>query len=131
MKQRCYNRNNPAYQYYGGKGIQICAPWLNDFMAFKEWSLNDGYNENLSIDRIDPSAGYSPDNCRWVTMRQQQNNKLNSMFVVIGEEKHTIAEWADLTGTNKQTLYDKFYRLMDQLGVENKDVVSFEIKLLR
>lgn len=129
MKQRCYNRNTPAYRYYGGNGIKICDPWLNDFANFKKWSLSNGYNDSLSIDRIDPSAGYGPENCRWATTKQQQNNKLNSMFVVVGDEKHTIAEWAELTGTNKQTLYDKFYRLMEQLGVENKDAVSFEIKL--
>lgn len=69
MKQRCYNPNNQHYQWYGGKGIAICDEWLgnNGLQNFFEWSLSHGYNENLTIDRIDSSKGYSPDNCQWVT----------------------------------------------------------------
>lgn len=78
MKQRCYNPNNQHYAYYGGKGVAICDEWLNDngLQNFIEWSLNNGYNEDLTIDRIDSSKGYSPNNCRWVT------NSFNSARVL-------------------------------------------------
>jgi hypothetical protein len=129
MKQRCYNKNNSAYKYYGGKGIVICKNWKNDFSVFRDWALQNKYKENISsIDRINPNGNYCPENCRWVSLKKQQNNKLNSMFVIIDNKKLTIAEWAEKTKTNKQTLYDKFYRLINQLGLENKNVSRFEIK---
>lgn len=69
MKQRCYNPNNQHYSIYGGKGIKICDEWLNKngLQNFIEWSLNNGYEEHLTIDRINSSADYSPQNCRWIT----------------------------------------------------------------
>lgn len=75
MKQRCYNPNNQHYQWYGAKGITICDEWLGDngWQNFFGWSLRHGYNENLTIDRIDSSKGYSPDNCQWIT--QSENSK--------------------------------------------------------
>ena len=128
MKQRCNNKNNPAYKYYGGKGVKICSLWLDDYLKFKDWSLANGYEDEFaSIDRIDPDGNYEPKNCRWVTLKKQQNNKLNSMFVIINNEKLTVAEWAEKTESNKQTLYDKFYRLLAQLGIENSTVKEFNI----
>ncbi len=128
MKQRCNNDKNPAYKWYGGKGVCICTQWLESFEAFREWAISNGFKDGLSIDRINPDGGYNPGNCRWITMKKQANNKLNSMFIVIDDEKFTIAEWAERSKSNKPSLYDKFYRLLEQLGVENKDVLSFEIK---
>lgn len=66
MKQRCYNPNSDAYIFYGGKGIEFYEEWKN-FSVFQEWALSHGYEEELSIDRIKPENGYSPENCRWVT----------------------------------------------------------------
>lgn len=75
MKQRCYNPNGQPYPLYGGRGITICDEWLGDngLQNFFDWSLSHGYNENLTIDRIDSSKGYSPDNCQWIT--QSENSK--------------------------------------------------------
>ena len=78
MKQRCYNENNPSYEHYGGKGITICDEWLSSFDAFKEWAEKHGYNEDLPhndgdkqpIDRINPAKGYCPENCRWISARE-------------------------------------------------------------
>lgn len=127
IKQRCYNKNNPAFSWYGGKGIRMNTLWRESFNAFREWSINNGYNDNLSIDRINPEGGYEPINCRWTTIKQQQNNKGNSFFIKINGERLTVAEWAEKTKTKKQSLYDKIYRLLDQLGIENKSVINIEI----
>ncbi len=75
MKERCYKPNNDNYKYYGGLGIVICDEWLNSFSAFANWSMSHGYADNLTIDRIDNTKGYCPDNCRWITIQEQQKNK--------------------------------------------------------
>ena len=75
MKQRCYNTNRPNYQYYGGRGITICDEWLNSPQAFYDWAMANGYQENLTIDRIDNDGNYDPQNCQWVSMKEQATNK--------------------------------------------------------
>ena len=75
MKKRCYNMEHISYKNYGGRGICICNEWLHDFAAFRDWAMSHGYRDDLSIDRIDNDKGYSPDNCRWATAKEQNNNK--------------------------------------------------------
>lgn len=75
MHTRCYNPRFFAYKHYGGRGIAICPEWKNDFQAFHDWAMANGYRDNLSIDRINNDMGYSPDNCRWATTAEQNNNK--------------------------------------------------------
>src|SRR5690606_10465631 len=77
MKQRCTQKSHYAYKDYGGRGIKICDEWIDDFKAFYDWSMSNGYEEGLTIDRINNDDGYSPENCRWTTMRVQNTNKRN------------------------------------------------------
>ena len=83
IKQRCFNRNNKSFQYYGGRGITMSNEWRKDYAAFRDWAMENGYDENAqvgecTIDRIDVNGNYEPSNCRWVSMKEQNKNKRNS-----------------------------------------------------
>ena len=75
MRSRCYSKNNPAYKYYGGRGIRVCDEWMQDVDAFIDWSLENGYKNDLQIDRIDNDGDYKPSNCRWVSAGVNCKNK--------------------------------------------------------
>lgn len=75
MKERCYKPYAHKYPLYGGRGITVCDEWLNAFPSFRDWALSNGYNDNLTLDRIDNDKGYSPDNCRWATFSEQNRNR--------------------------------------------------------
>ena len=81
MRARCYNPKTRAYKYYGERGITICDEWLSDFTNFYEWSINNGYSDDLTIDRIDVNGNYEPSNCRWVDMKTQVHNRRTSKSV--------------------------------------------------
>ena len=92
MKIRCYNKNSKNYKNYGGRGIIICEECLK-YETFYEWAKNNGYKENLTIDRIDVNGNYEPQNCRWATLKEQANNKRNNLFFTINGITKTQAQW--------------------------------------
>lgn len=110
IKRRCYNSNEIRYKNYGGKGIKMFEEWKNDFSIFEEWALNNGYEDDLTIDRIDLSKDYDPSNCRWATIEQQANNKSNNVFVEVNGITHTLGEWAKIVGVPYRTIYNRYSR---------------------
>lgn len=107
MKDRCYNQNMPEYHNYGGRGITVCDEWLNDPSAFFKWSLENGYSDDLTIDRKDNDKGYSPENCQWSTFIEQQNNRSNNTHLTRDGETHTVAEWSRILNINASTIYTR------------------------
>lgn len=109
MKDRCLNPNCKNYKNYGGNGIKICAEWLISD-NFLEWAIANGYKEGLTIDRIDNNKGYSPDNCRWTTFAEQENNKSNNHFITYKDRKQTLQQWADELKISRNTLLARINR---------------------
>ena len=110
MRQRCTNSNHANYKDYGGRGIDVCPEWLNDFEAFHDWSMANGFSDDLSIDRIDNDKGYSPDNCRWVDAKTQIRNRRNTVTYNWKGSEYTLAELGELTGINKMTIKSRLNR---------------------
>jgi len=107
MKQRCYNSKSHNYEAYGGRGITVCEAWLNSdngFNNFYKWALQNGYDENLTIDRVDVNGNYEPNNCRWANAVTQANNRRNTIYLTIEGETKTIGEWAKENNLNTATL---------------------------
>ncbi len=104
MVWRCENPNCDMYEHYGERGIRVCSEWRNSFEAFSDWAKNNGYDDTLSIDRIDVDGNYEPANCRWVTMEEQQNNKRNNHYLTFNGTTKTISEWAKETGIKSGTI---------------------------
>lgn len=93
MKDRCKNKNNIKYHRYGGRGIRVCEEWDNSYESFRDFAINNGWNETLTIDRIDNNGAYEPDNVRFVTNAKNQNNKSDTVKLKIFGEIKSIAEW--------------------------------------
>ena len=110
MKARCLNVNAANYADYGGRGISICSEWLESFTAFEEWALQNGYRDDLTLDRKDNDGPYCPSNCQWATMKVQSNNRRNGRIITYNGESHTLAEWVDITGINYNTLHSRLRR---------------------
>ena len=104
MKQRCYYKKNSYYPNYGGRGIKVCDEWLEDFMNFYNWAMKNGYDDTLSIDRIDVNGNYEPSNCRWTTIKEQANNTTRNRYIEYNGKIKTLSQWADELGVNYSTL---------------------------
>lgn len=107
MKRRCDSPNVAHYENYGGRGICVCDAWVKDYMAFKNWADENGYQPGLSIDRIDNDGNYCPENCRWVTSVAQANNRRSNVMITYNGETHNLKQWADLIGIRYGKLHQR------------------------
>ena len=103
MKTRCNNHKVDSYRLYGGRGIKVCEEW-NDYLTFKKWALDNGYSDELSIDRIDNDGDYCPQNCKWSTLIEQANNRRANHYLTFNGETKTMAQWAKIMGIKYHTL---------------------------
>lgn len=110
MKRRCYNPHEVNYKHYGARGIIVCDEWVNDFQAFYDWSINNGYRKGLVIDRENNDGNYCPENCRWVTSLVNSRNRSISKIIDFNGQKKSAGEWAEITGINYGTLISRINR---------------------
>ena len=120
MKTRCYNPNSPRRKNYYDKGIIICDEWLKDKTKFFEWALNNGYADNLTIDRIDNNGNYEPNNCRWVNYKEQANNTSTSVKLYCDDKWDTLNHWAKLYNIDRRTIMNRIYLL----GYDVEDAIK-------
>lgn len=110
MKDRCYRENARDYHRYGARGIKVCSEWLDSFDIFRTWALQNGYSDDLTLDRIQNDLGYSPDNCRWVTKKAQANNRSNTLIITFEGVTRTASEWAELLGVSVAAVHGHYKR---------------------
>lgn len=115
---RCYNPEDRAYRWYGKKGIKICEEWLENRFAFEQWALANGYQKGLTIDRIDESKDYCPENCRWITGSDNSKYKSTTKILKVDEEEHTGREWADVLNLGTNTINMLLRKYSKEMVVE-------------
>lgn len=118
MKYRCNNVNSSDYKRYGDRNISVCDEWSGDdgFVNFYNWTIKNGYNDNLTIERKNNDGNYEPSNCRWATMKEQSLNKSTNLYITIDDTTKTLSEWADEYDLDKETIRDRF--LIGDIGMD-------------
>ena len=111
MRLRCYDERNISYNRYGGRGITICDEWKEDVKAFYDWAMANGYNDGLTIERIDNDGNYSQENCRWATVKEQANNRRSNVLVTHNGKTQTMKEWAHEVGIPCRVVWARMQRL--------------------
>lgn len=109
MMDRCYRKKARNYPTYGGRGILVCDEW-HDIEAFEQWVKSSGFSAGLTIERKDVNGNYCPENCTWATLKEQANNRRNTVFLELNGERHTMTEWAEILGIKRGTISSRVYR---------------------
>ncbi|MBQ8044114.1 MAG: hypothetical protein IJ272_08225 [Clostridia bacterium] len=115
MLRRTTNQTHKLYKDYGARGIKVCNEWLNSYEAFEKWAYENGYSDNAlkysqTLDRIDNNEGYSPKNCRWVSMKIQNNNTRKNKLITYKNITKTMQQWCDEYNIPKTTFYGRLQR---------------------
>lgn len=110
MKSRCNDKNHSKYKYYGEGGIKVCKEWADNFLIFYNWAMKNGYEEGLTIDRIDNDGNYFILNCRWCSAKKQANNKSNNHIILFNNKSQTLMEWSEELKIKYSTLKQRILR---------------------
>ncbi len=111
MKFRCYNPKSESYKYYGGRGIKVCDDWENDAENFMEWAMSNGYEEGLTIDRIDSDKDYCPENCRWISKGDQAKNRRMNYDILHDGKIKTLQELCDELNLDYKRVHNRITKL--------------------
>lgn len=129
MKNRCCCKTDYHYKNYGNRGIEICDEWLgkNGFINFYNWAMANGYKDDLSIDRIDNNGNYCPENCRWATMKEQQNNTRYNHILYYKGEKMTLSQASDKFNLSTSTIWHRVKKYGNNLEIALKNPIRHEL----
>jgi len=125
IKSRCYKPTNISYKWYGAKGITMCDEWKNSCDEFNRWATNNGYKRGLQIDRIDSNKGYSPENCRFVTPKENIRNKNTTILITHNGESRPLSEWADIYNIPRSTLWGRYKSGCDKSLLFSKTKIRY------
>lgn len=123
IKDRCYNPNNKSYHRYGCRGIKMCQEQLDDYDKFEEWALRNGFEKDLAIDRIDNDGDYSPENCRFVTIKENNQKRRTTQYYTINGETRNLQQWCDHYNINRVTVITRLKH-----GWDIEKALSFPVK---
>lgn len=110
MKDRCYNEKNKEYESYGNRAIKVCNEWKSVFSVFSDWAVANGWEPGLTIERINNDGDYCPENCKFVTRREQAYNKQNTIFIDINGETKSLPEWCNILGVRRGMAINRINR---------------------
>ena len=110
MKSRCLNANNKRYHRYGGRGISISFEWRSDYLEFYKWAMENGYDNELTLDRMDVNGNYEPSNCKWSTPKEQANNRSTNTVIEYNGESKSMSDWATMVGLEYHVLRNRIKR---------------------
>lgn len=125
MRMRTTDPNRDSYCRYGARGISVCDEWYRSYETFRDWAVQNGYNESLTLDRIDSNGDYEPPNCRWATVKEQANNRRTNRLIELDGVIHTLSEWSDITGIHWATIrgrIDRGWPVSDALTLKPSQV---------
>lgn len=148
IKQRCYNKNAKAYKNYGGSGVRVCDDWRNSFLNFQCWALSHGYEDNLTIDRVDSKKDYCPENCQWIPLREniekmhkehnhswqtpfsdyiyKRGYTIKSLSAAAGVSTHSLEQYTSGRYPLKNARAWLIVALADALGTTEKELISLD-----
>lgn len=118
MRNRCEYPGSRYYYCYGGRGIKVCDEW-KEFEVFEKWAYENGFKEGLTLDRIDVNGNYEPNNCRWITQKEQCYNTRRNVYITRNGKRKTVTEWSEITGIGKATIQRRM-----ELGWDEKDLLK-------
>ena len=123
MKKRCYYKAHDSYQYYGARGITVCDEWRGNFEAFHSWAMANGYEDGLTIDRINNDGNYEPGNCQWMTMAEQNRKHKHCRLITYKGKTQLAIDWAREYGIKLPTFYWRLYH-----GYSIEEVLSTPVR---
>lgn len=110
MKTRCYNPKVSGFENYGGRGIAICNDWKDDFVNFYNWAMATGYNDNMTIERVDVNGNYEPENCMWIKADEQSKNRRGNIYIELNGKTETLKGWCDELGLPYKIVHQRMKR---------------------
>ena len=120
MKRRCLSEKDKEYSHYGGRGITVCDEWIDNYENFENWALQNGYSDELTIERKDVNGNYCPENCCWISFQDQQNNTTRSRKITYNGQTKTLSQWSRELGISKTTLRSR----IDELGYSFEEAIN-------